>query len=404
MDKLKTRIPCFFYHSIKPSVASSEFDNMVDTGDPPHASVSIFHGIEQLGPKEKISLLQQIWPNLHPESDLEIYKDFFSFLAQERDILDTNKANFSWDTLDAHLKLLPSLREHGGKKQKELLEQFHHDLATNKSSSAQTRRSLELVSRIALTLNIHSASIEVGPSSLSESKIEWPEDRSLVDVVNDNFKKRPASTHRSIPEAFSAASLKDLGIKIKWTNSLAEHLSYDGTFLWIYQHKACLWNYTRTHCVLPRDLLEETIDTLNLLFPTNDTDTDLFLKENKKCYITQQGALGRKIERSLAHYTYWGVRLQHLLSEFDRGPRHVVRAAFWTHGDTLGHLNLWVALFVLLLTVVTIVFGGAQLAYAVKQYELSLQQYKLSLQQYAEEHADVCSRENLPEKLRPLCS
>ncbi|KAH7029940.1 hypothetical protein B0J12DRAFT_682665 [Macrophomina phaseolina] len=368
--------------------------------------VNIYHNIPNLGRDQKIGLLQKIWPEVgvvRSEYNEQNYKEFFGYLSEECKMLDANKSEFVGETLDAHLPLLEKLGEKINLTQKDLVHQLQKDFPD--TNPLRVRKSLELISRILLTLNIRSPGVVVGRSYARERKIEWPVDSSLVHVINQQFQRKPVSRNSSVPDAFSAARLKMMGIQIEWTNNLADHLLYDENTVWVYQHKVCLWNHTKqNNGAFQKKFLLETIDTLNLLFPANDKDTERLLKMDEKGYITGQGLLGRGRKRNIEHYEYWGENLQALVNKFDSGPRHMRKALFWTQGDTLGRLNLWITLLVALLTVVTIAFGGAQVAYAVKQYKLSLEQYGLAVKQYDLDRAEICSRNNLPEQLQRVCA
>src|SRR5207244_8887795 len=76
------------------------------------------------------------------------------------------------------------------------------------------------------------------------------------------------------------------GLKVFWTSNLADHLAinWKSRVVSVYEHKICLWNHlnSKVEPIIPREILEEAIDTLNLLFPLNDSPTKDFLKQNGK--------------------------------------------------------------------------------------------------------------------------
>lgn len=73
-----------------------------------------------------------------------------------------------------------------------------------------------------------------------------------------------------IEPSFTVANLHKLcRIKVQWTANLKDHLKFDRstTILYLFPHKICLISHLDSCNVLPRELVAETLKTLDLLFP-----------------------------------------------------------------------------------------------------------------------------------------
>lgn len=179
--------------------------------------------------------------------------------------------------------------------------------------------------------------------------------------------------------------------EVIWTGNLKEHLQmrWRGTHdsrprIMMFEHKIFLWNEMRFsgQSLLPRDLVEEAMDTLNLLLPYNDYHTAKFLKMHQRQALYTLGWCGRGRSRDLNQYHYFKDRISELSDivkttptglpqlKLDRGGRNIIE-----------FLNFWVTLLVALFTVFSIAFGTASLVLAKWQYDIAVVQYKLSLAQ-----------------------
>ena len=115
------------------------------------------------------------------------------------------------------------------------------------------------------------------------------------------------------------------GYRVFWTSNLAEHLSINWRcrIVTIYEHKISLWNYlgSRKQTVIPRPILEEAIDTLNLLFPLDDSLTKIFLKQNCKTFHGL-GYCSRPREQALdlVRFNFWRERIASLAEIMNEEP------------------------------------------------------------------------------------
>ena len=113
-------------------------------------------------------------------------------------------------------------------------------------------------------------------------------------------------------------------LKVEWTSCIADHLRFDfkRNAVRIYHFKICLIDHMNASGtslsdsliagpLLPKDLLEETIWSLNLLFPPDDKDTDNFLQEQGKTFHND-GPSEARPPLDLNEYSHWRERLVEL--------------------------------------------------------------------------------------------
>ncbi|KAF2106619.1 hypothetical protein BDV96DRAFT_590896 [Lophiotrema nucula] len=189
---------------------------------------------------------------------------------------------------------------------------------------------MELCIRIWLTINVKSPSIAVGPVYQHDVPIKWTEDRSLQDLIRVRFKKCAASgnpRYRTRLEGkFTAAYLVNVcEMKLHWTDNLTDHLCQDPDqhVFTVYKHKICLLNHSKSKdgCPIPKDVLEEALDTLDLLFPFGDPATKQLLKKENQLVFYQLGNRARDRELDLSRYEYWREELDDLVDSFRKPPR-----------------------------------------------------------------------------------
>ncbi|KAF2722479.1 hypothetical protein K431DRAFT_345503 [Polychaeton citri CBS 116435] len=157
------------------------------------------------------------------------------------------------------------------------------------------------------------------------------------------------------PREFRAVELEKIaGVKVTWTWNLSEHLAFgddDGKnrFVRIFNDKrwlsACLESPACTG--VPRDVILETIKTLDILFPLGNSATSKFLQSQGQS-LHLVGPFPDERPR-LREFRYWRERLIDLIVEFEEPPRDWTRiwrdrrypATFWT---------FWLGLLIFILT------------------------------------------------------
>ncbi|ROW17254.1 hypothetical protein VPNG_01009 [Cytospora leucostoma] len=155
----------------------------------------------------------------------------------------------------------------------------------------------------------------------------------------------------------------------------------------IYEHKICLWNHLRMAQdrnnvpVLPLPLVEEAIDTLNLLFPFSKKSTKSFLRRHGKSFHGL-GKCGRATQYDLQEYHYWRKEIGDLAEALSQQPRG--RAQFILNKDgtnTLAFWTFWTAVVFGLLGTIGATMGVYSAVYARKAFDIGVLQYQLALAQ-----------------------
>jgi hypothetical protein len=201
-------------------------------------------------------------------------------------------------------------------------------------------------------------------------------DSKLEDFLGKYFNelKVPCHTNIRFDRAFTAHNMERIaGIKVRWTDNLADHLriveAEEMTVL-VFHHASFL-QQQKDNPIFPQGLMNETLRTLALLFPRQDSGTKRWLHAEFAASIVDRHILTckqvRLDDRHFETFDFWHGRLLELKKAFDT-PRTMKWSQLW-HDRRDGHLwhGFWVAVFVLFLTVL---FG------LVQSIEGALQVYK----------------------------
>ncbi|KAI3337219.1 hypothetical protein HD806DRAFT_476007 [Xylariaceae sp. AK1471] len=255
--------------------------------------------------------------------------------------------------------------------------------------------------RLMLSLDIRISSRGESISRARSSIIDWGDGTTLSRTIADHFLKgssctRDMVTGRIDPSLSLAYLCTYRGFKVFWTSNLSEHLniSWKSKIITIYEHKIFLWNHLRNsnNPIIPRTILEEAIDTLNLLFPLNDRLTRSFLAQNGKEF---QG-LGycsrpRDLCLDLGKFNIWRDRIAELVEIMNEEPKGLKQLALEKDGrNLLPFVTFWIAIAVALLSLLNLPFAVISMKYTIKQYELAL--------------AQACSEQNAGSALPQYCS
>ena len=245
---------------------------------------------------------------------------------------------------------------------------------------------VDVALRMVLTLDIQSSFGKNGlKRSPSPTSVQWDDTSSLAQSIRSFFTDHGSvttdmKTGRIDPAMSMAYLCNERGVRVLWTSNLAEHLSVDwkSRIVTVYEHKIFLWNHLRnpTHSIIPSFILEEAIDSLNVLFPLADTPTKDLLEWNEKVFYGL-GYCSRPRDESLdlGRFNFWRDRMAKLMEIMNEEPRGLKQLALEKSGrNLLPFLTFWVATAVGILTILSLPFSVVSMLYGIKQYELALAQ------------------------------
>jgi len=235
---------------------------------------------------------------------------------------------------------------------------------------------------------VNSPSAAVGSIFRHEDNFAWPAEISLNGLIQNQFPRTPLGGDTKvlsrIDPAFTAAYLVNIcRIKLHWTNNLSNHLEFDRKrwILSVYQHKICLLNHIKAEedTLIPKDILEEALDTLILLFPFGDSSIKRLLARNGQSVFYGLGNCNRNRSLNLARYEYWNEEVQDLIDAFNEPPRSW-KQLITDRRNMMDWAAFWIAVMVGVLTLVSIPCNIVQAVYSVKSYHLTTMQANIHSQ------------------------
>ncbi|KAH6668554.1 hypothetical protein F5X68DRAFT_265300 [Plectosphaerella plurivora] len=259
-----------------------------------------------------------------------------------------------------------------------------------------------IVNTVCLALSLW-LTLEIVPdegSAWGARKTRWEDSATIARMIERAFPAQPATMASGTGQIDSRLSLEYLesyhGFKACFTDNLAEHLdiveTVDCSLLLVYKHKIFLWNERRfmPSSPLPQDLVEETLDTIDLLLPHNDPHTLKILKKYNMVDLNGFGPGRKRLEdvRDLGKYRYWGAKLEKLsniAASVPKGYRQL-KPGRGAGANFREFANFWIV--AVILAFLTVVFGTASVVLAALQYKLALWQYEVAVEQACAEHPD----------------
>ncbi|KAL1857441.1 hypothetical protein Daus18300_010414 [Diaporthe australafricana] len=237
----------------------------------------------------------------------------------------------------------------------------------------------------------------------------WASNETLKDKITYNFETTVRGVlsgelvERQLQEDLTAASLCSLyGYSLYWTHDLSDHLAIDWQHkvLTVYEDKIVAYNHVRAGTAtlpVPDQLFEETIDSLNLLFPFQNDPTKKILEKHDMAFYGL-GYCGRPRKLLLNDYHYWRGRIANIQQIFQTPPIGIQQLLLDDEGKNfMSTFTFWVAVAAGVVALFGMGLAVASLIYSIKQYDLGLRQYELSIVQ-------ACGDSYLRERLPRLCS
>jgi hypothetical protein len=335
--------------------------------------------VNNLKPNEKSAIIKRFWPTAGSTPTLHDDSALFDHLKNEVNLIKHHKERFSVDSLGGVINLIDTLKQTSSKPLSGLIQGLSGTCLDADEKAIQ--RSLELCVRLWLTININSPSLAVGPTYPLEIPLAWERNSSLNDLIQrrwENTGGRKLKQESQIDDTFTAAYLVNVcGMTLQWTEYLSDHLTTDPQrkVLTLYKHKAYLRNRLKSkeENPLPREIIEEALDTLNLLLPFGDSATKQLLTRHGQLAIYQLGNLGRERDLDLCAYGYWREELETLAVLFSRPPRTWKQLATDRRNLT-EWAAFWVTAMVAVLTLVSIPCNLIQATYSVRAYNVAVAQ------------------------------
>lgn len=247
----------------------------------------------------------------------------------------------------------------------------------------QIEGSIDLAARLLTMVDI--GQLRFGFSG--RKALEWS-NGGLLDLLASHFQVPHVLSHdgTKLEKRFNARALSKIaGVKIIWTNNLADHLRLidDDKKVAVF-HFASFLEYNRSNnAVLPSGLAEETLKTLAMLFPYTDAATKKWLARRVAIAevdpqivqsIREFGRLkpdDRKIER----FEFWHDRIVLLKEVYDDARPRMLSQLWYDRRNGLQWYTFWIAI---VLFVLTVVFGLIQSIEGGMQAYVSYKQWKAS--------------------------
>lgn len=384
-------------------------------------------------PEEDTTWIHELWPGLKP-SDInqEHYTEFLRFADAQIEIFNSVCPEPSpFQNLSDALRLVSLFQQEPSLTRQRAAELAATILPPGGSGASiqyadVVWRCVELATRLWATLNIRvPANASCSPTARATPAVFpgqlsylWVDDGPLQEFILGNFENRnqggiqvtPLSSAAKLePKCTMAYLSQAYDFRPHWTSNLADHLSIDtdSRTITIYEHKIFLWNHlksTRLRAngnsppILPRPVLAEALDTLNLLFPFGDDATEAFLRrEGKEASFYGLGSCTRDRQLDLSRYRYWRGEVGEITSIVSQPPRG--RAQFRLDRDGANSREVWAfwtATAFGALAVIGVATGLYSAVYARRAFDVGLLQYQLAL-------AQACSAENATEDLPGFC-
>jgi len=263
----------------------------------------------------KLTLLRNIWPLL-TEADFndDDYTSFFDFITSKISLLEehANLVPVS-SSLEKWLQVIPDLKDISRMTRHAAIEYVsgkHHFIRQDPHSLSIT---IDTLICLWLSLEVRSPDgMLTGDVSRNMGSILWNEGNNLQQATRDHFSKDepsllPTRRARIDPRLTMVRLASAYGFRPTWVHNLALHLDIDwkNRTIMIYEHKVSIWNHLRfiDEQILEKELLEEAMDTLNLLFPFDDDATQKFLQSQGKEFF-KLGSCKRQRELRLDRYIH----------------------------------------------------------------------------------------------------
>ncbi|PSN65429.1 hypothetical protein BS50DRAFT_58462 [Corynespora cassiicola Philippines] len=343
---------------------------------------SVFANLDQ---RSKSHLINVFWPHIQL-TEINFVSDdyivFFDFIGKTLQDLRRHAAHYADQQLDDLLATIEKLRKDHEMTRSEIVAAVQRDHIN--VDEKLIRCSIELAAYLWSGIYIRSKDSTVGNQVSQETRINWPSDQSLARAIAECFKvEKPRSSGKglALDGSLTAIKLRDQrGVEIIWTDNLADHLKLHGQrkdrSLTVFRQKSLLINHRlAANPIIPIEVLDEAVRTLDLLFPLGDEKTAAFLKTSG-VHLNVAGASSLQQAGARTEFKYWKDEILQL-NRILEGPPETIGQTLRDTRNFGEFVTIWVAIFGVF--ILTILFGILSTVYSVKQYLVAVKSYELSL-------------------------
>jgi hypothetical protein len=309
------------------------------------------------------------------KTDSAIFKSYFQYYARALAMLNYRTlASTSTDSqllIQNHIELIgivEAIRSNGAEKG-----EFCRNLAAQYSGDESgASRTVDLVLRLWLMINVREpeAALQAPQTPIRRWQPAQTLPKFLSLVFETSRWKVEAKDSRLHPSFTAAFMVNVCGLRLEWTDCLADHLKLDRRVnaLRVYSYKNILQAHLKmsntrsggmTDSPLPERLLQETVRSLNLLFPPWDADTASLLSGQRQNF-QQTGPYDVPPISNLIEFQYWRDRLSELHDVVFLSPP-VSWAQLWRdRRNPQQFWTFWLAFLILLFTLISTITSIVQ--------------------------------------------
>ena len=339
----------------------------------------------------QLYIKEAFWPR--SKSSLPEYSSYFRYFQWTVSILTWpqgvfDRHQFAAQTYADLTTIVRSMKLNADHSRVSIASELRQDFPN--CSRAQILRSMDLTIRLWLTVYMRSDDCPVGPALSDITQTSWPDGVSLRRLLQGIFEPNLLQArvhHARIDPSFTVKKLRKLcRVNVQWTANLMDHLKYDRatSTLYLFPHKSCLMSHLESCDVLPKALVAETVQTLDLLFPFGKESTRKYLDENSQTfYRTSSPDLSRPTDFQEFHY--WRKRLIELHDVYNDKPKSILQMWY----DRRNPIQWWTFWLAAAIAIITIIFGVISAYTGFKQVSLAQKSFDLALLQ-------ACSQQDLP--------
>lgn len=368
--------------------------------------------------EEDFVLCSKLWPALERDVfEADHYAVLATYVRAEinREQIEWSKILSGVDDTEKIRAVMACARELYNQPAEKVLQSLEDRIALPEQLHGQAVKLLSVAASLHTMLKV---TLTAPSETEADLSTVWAPGCSLIDSMRTVFHRTPNLEDRSISLKLTISSLARYNkCIIAWTDRLDKHLDYrvsrHSRVISVFQHKVWLSAHINQQedCTIPQEIICEALDTLNLLFPHNDRDTESFLASQGQRFYGL-GNFGRGPRLNLKDYPHWGPKLEKLIDVFE-GPRSGIWRFLPRHdkSDLLESANFWIATTAAFLAFVGFILGLASIIFAKLSYDISVKSMaiseaslKLTRFQYQLSLAQACSDPNEARLLPDFCS